>query len=572
MKFTTFLTCFFGLPVVFATSFVYEESKSELVGRRKLLSTTLQDDCGKPTNQTSTVVSCFKGYYANAFISKCRSYPSQPRNLRHAFHYNVKTKDLSLELKWDPPEYGLNTLWGYEVQLSGGQCFQINGKGPNHRNFTFHNMDFGSHYLLIISTLPRQHRDMSRSIEKMIQFPEKCKTYKKANLQLPLKCQIVKNFRVEKTCNGSGAALLSWDKPTFNHDRMYIDVECACTKTETSLKIPKNASSKWLLNLKSRCHYTALIYAYKVYKSEFSRIQNLTLFCKEKSQARLDEPLKYTKKPSINKNTSAHVKAIIYLLPISLVILLAIGIGLVLLYFRRKKKLLQNFSRLRAQGGETSRFPNKQYTVINYTDSNKNNELDLKAPSCMILHSYGCRDVDNFVLLFANFLNSHGINTRLDLLETREMAAAGTASYLETTEREVEYVIVVCTKDLECEMHESNKPLRFVLNIIRNNILSSQSCSKYIPTYIDSLSYVPSCLKGACNKVPDNMEAVIQRVLDIPKYEMNSVRSTTPVKNELGLDEHLLGQLKLAANKVSMSSHPGCDPLSCSKVNIRLVV
>ncbi len=66
----------------------------------------------------------------------------------------------------------------------------------------------------------------------------------------------------------------------------------------------------------------------------------------------------------------------------------------------------------------------------------------------MILHSCGCRDVDNFVLLLANFLNCYGIHVRLDLLESKKMASAGAAVYLEATEQESKYVIIVCTKDL----------------------------------------------------------------------------------------------------------------------------
>ncbi len=50
--------------------------------------------------------------------------------------------------------------------------------------------------------------------------------------------EIIKNFRVEKECNRNGTVLLSWDKPNFDYDQMYMEIECACSET-IDLKIQK---------------------------------------------------------------------------------------------------------------------------------------------------------------------------------------------------------------------------------------------------------------------------------------------------------------------------------------------
>ena len=66
----------------------------------------------------------------------------------------------------------------------------------------------------------------------------------------------------------------------------------------------------------------------------------------------------------------------------------------------------------------------------------------------MLVHSSGCEYSKEFVLLFANLLNSNGVTVKLDLLEVQKTAEIGAAAYFEETERESDYVIVVCTEDI----------------------------------------------------------------------------------------------------------------------------
>ena len=55
---------------------------------------------------SSVVVNCHKGYLPDKYKSTCKSYPSQPRNIKHSFHFNKEIKELSLNLSWDQPAYG----------------------------------------------------------------------------------------------------------------------------------------------------------------------------------------------------------------------------------------------------------------------------------------------------------------------------------------------------------------------------------------------------------------------------------------------------------------------------------
>ena len=66
----------------------------------------------------------------------------------------------------------------------------------------------------------------------------------------------------------------------------------------------------------------------------------------------------------------------------------------------------------------------------------------------MLLWCHGCKDLENFVLLFASLLQANGFVVKLDLLENNVVAEqGGLAKYLVRGEDDADYVIVVCTEN-----------------------------------------------------------------------------------------------------------------------------
>ena len=66
----------------------------------------------------------------------------------------------------------------------------------------------------------------------------------------------------------------------------------------------------------------------------------------------------------------------------------------------------------------------------------------------MILWCHGCKELENFVLLFAALLQGNGLLVKLDLLENNDIAEqGGLANYLVRGEDDANYVIVVCTSN-----------------------------------------------------------------------------------------------------------------------------
>ena len=73
----------------------------------------------------------------------------------------------------------------------------------------------------------------------------------------------------------------------------------------------------------------------------------------------------------------------------------------------------------------------------------------------MILWCHGCKELENFVLLFAALLQGNGFLVKLDLLDNNVIAEqGGLANYLVRGEDDSNYVIVVCTNN------EGNSSLR----------------------------------------------------------------------------------------------------------------
>ena len=92
--------------------------------------------------------------------------------------------------------------------------------------------------------------------------------------------------------------------------------------------------------------------------------------------------------------------------------------------------------------------------------------------------------------------------------------------------------------------------------------------SKYIPVYLNTLAFVPTCLRGIAKKVPDDFHGIIERLHDIPRYQLNIPGLQRPVRNEISIDSNLLRNLKLSASCWAQHTHPRCDVDSCSKVKL----
>ena len=66
----------------------------------------------------------------------------------------------------------------------------------------------------------------------------------------------------------------------------------------------------------------------------------------------------------------------------------------------------------------------------------------------MILWCHGCKELENFVLLFAALLQGNGFLVKLDLIDNNVIAEqGGLANYLVRSEDDANYVIIVCTNN-----------------------------------------------------------------------------------------------------------------------------
>ena len=116
----------------------------------------------------------------------------------------------------------------------------------------------------------------------------------------------------------------------------------------------------------------------------------------------------------------------------------------------------------------------------------------------------------------------------------------------------------------DCFFQILDNSFKFILDVIKNKVISTGSKSRYIPIHFDKLpwQHVPVWLQGMTYRLPDKIEQIIQRMHNIQPYEISAI----PFRNTLIVDEPRLEELKKAANLVSKSDHKECDVEHCRKV------
>eukprot|EP00112_Aurelia_sp_Birch-Aquarium-sp1_P003826 Seg1430.19 transcript_id=Seg1430.19/GoldUCD/mRNA.D3Y31 product="hypothetical protein" protein_id=Seg1430.19/GoldUCD/D3Y31 len=504
--------------------------------------------CGMPINKTG-VFKCrdVLPHLHEDHKNTCDSYPSEPLDVSTKFTFNVTTKKLSLQIRWNPPDYGTGDMWGYDIHLDGSHCIQIIGNVLNPQNFTYPGLDFQKHkYHVTISSLPRKDEKFHNSWDEYVTPPDICTTYKKYGIQqLPFECQSVENLRVLQPCVSgvNESVLVAFDQPQWMD---YLDIELKILKVGCNQKLHQkilkkveitNTTTHLFEGLKGNCTYHLTANMWRKVDDEYdgSPASKIDFRCKE---------LTNTPKPSLvaarAKESSSNL--VLYLMPAATCIVLSAVIAYLSLRCWRMKK-------------------QRQQQVFGLRNHNATNEQAIEPlpsqPMVMILWCHGCKDLENFVLLLASLLQANGFDVKLDLLENNVVAEqGGLAKYLVRGEDDADYVIVVCTEN-------PDNSFNFILDIIRNKIMDRECKARYIPVHIQQevAKVVPPCLRGNAYRVPEKVEEIIQRMYKVPVYTL----SEQPFVNTMCLDQTCMESLKKAATSFLKPKHNDCDSANCVK-------
>jgi len=520
----------------------------------------VDDDCGRPSSNAPKVQMCSHVHERN---HKSCSYPSAPRNLVIKFKFNNATRKFEIKVNWDVPEYGVVSLWGFEVILDH-RCYQMNIKKKQAgysfvipEELRYNKIGRTKQYHVLVSSLPRSSRDYKNSIEQNILLPDKCKIFSKYGITDSADCVKITNLVVYSNCkvgvNKSSIINFPWpNSQGYDGIEFYYETQNSCSSGnqnghEVLLKNDSVFGSFTIESMVEDCEYTILAKAFKASETDDERRsrdwqRQLTLRCKGAFRAAdgfTSPPPQQNQTQSIRKknNQKQKITILVVIVLISLFSLLAVIIVAV------RKRIV------------TRRGSQNLYKSIlqkaGLASSSKHR------PAVMIVWSHGCKATEDFVLLLAAFLHHTGFTTSLDLLENNAIVEmGGTATYLINREESADFVIIVCTG-------EEDNSFKFILDVIKNKVISTGSRSRYIPIHFEKLpwQHVPVWLQSMTYRLPDKIEQIIQRMHNIQPYEISAI----PFRNMLIVDESRLEELKKAANLVSKSEHKECDLEQCGK-------
>lgn len=492
----------------------------------------------------------------------CSSYPSQPRNLNFHMPLNSTSKDLSLEITWDPPEYGENTLWGYEAMLSssGGVeiCHRINGMDAKHRNFTFENVIFGRAYTITVLSIPYKTYDMKNSISKKLKVPDRCNYLKRNRMKLPLSCQKVYEITVkEKNCNNGKESIIVWKAPDANYEKIRFDMFSSCTSKFNTSFLEKNATMKSLKDLKIGCKYEVFLTLVQSDEKRCSEPSTIAFTCEKHdlytttftTTVASNNTSGVMTKVRHEESLTVHDKA------------LYSGLAVLLIVFSITFVLYQK----RGRSAATRCFKSKSHIAklpILLTNTNESSE-NKEVTSVMLLHSGGCEYLHELVLIFAWILNANGLSVRLDLLETLQKEEMGAATYYEKVEREADFVVIFCTEVAASDLPQT-KAYNFILEMVKQNIMDGRDRKKYIPVYFEELATVPGTLRCISKKLPETMLSILHKLHGVEAYVLSSDK-TLPIRNSVTVPDDSFKNLNICIENLSKTSHPLCLSSNCNK-------
>ncbi|XP_065668577.1 uncharacterized protein LOC100205133 isoform X2 [Hydra vulgaris] len=219
--------------------------------------------------------------------------------------------------------------------------------------------------------------------------------------------------------------------------------------------------------------------------------------------------------------------------------------------FLSESWLLENHSKIRDKNNISYVAQNISYVAQNISDAAQNNRYI----SVLIINRPGCDLLDKAMINLTFVLKSFGIDVKLAALEQTQIDSdGGIASFMQKNIETCDYILIACSYS-NPEDFENQKPYEFAIRVINGLAYHNNSCSRYIPIYLNDYSEVahliPSFLKvtiAAGFKIPEDVLKLVKILSN------NTCTSEKELKNDFFINE-----LRESVTKYLSKDHKKCS-------------